>query len=102
MEIVVENGDQLIVRGSERVLILNRKARTISGLHGPLCSFDKICSIAITRNQQRTGDPKDREFSLYLRFGWLSGICLGSCDSESDVSIVAAHLTTWTGKPVRP
>lgn len=92
MEIIEENGDQLI---------LDRKARTISGLHGPLCSFDKVRSISISRNRQRTGDPKDREFSLDLRFGWLAGISFGATDNESDASIVAARLATWTGKPVR-
>lgn len=97
MEILGETGEELIVRGSERVLILNRKTGTISGLHAQIAKFDKVRSVKICIGSD---DDTFGKYSVLIYFGIFSSIYLGYTDSEICASSMAAKLSTWIGKPV--
>lgn len=45
MEVLQESDDELMIRGSERILIINRKKKSISGIHSILTTFSKIRHI---------------------------------------------------------
>lgn len=96
MEILEESDDELVVRGSERILILNRKEGTISGLHSSLTTFAKVREIIIGQ----IANEGIISYSVSLKLGMLSSICLGNTFSDIDASVVAAKLSTWTGKSV--
>jgi len=99
MEVLKETDDELMVRGSERVLILNRKKGTISGLRSSLTTFAKVRDVRI---RQISDGESSRivSYSVSLSLGTFSSICLGYADSQIDASVMAAKLSTWTGKNV--
>ena len=99
MEVLKETDEELMVRGSERVLILNRKKGTISGLHSSHATFSKVQNIRI---DQFSDEESSRisSYSVSISLGTFSSICLGYTDSQIDASVMAAKLSTWIGKHV--
>ncbi len=99
MEVLQENDDELMVRGSERVLIINRKKRSISGIHSILTTFSKIQHIRITEIVD-SDSSEPTSYSVSLVLGLFSSICLGYTSSQIDASVMAAKLSTWIEKEV--
>lgn len=98
MEVLTESDEELVVRGNERVLILNRKRATISGIHSTITTFEKVRNVRI--EHIRDHDSGRDSYSVCLALGTFSSVCLGSSDSQFEASTIAAKLGRWTGKDV--
>ena len=99
MEVLQETDDELMVRGSERVLLINRKKKSISGIHSILTTFSKVQHIRITEIAE-ADSSEALSYSVSLVLGMFSSICLGYTSSQIDASVMAAKLSTWIGKEV--
>ncbi|WP_265948949.1 hypothetical protein [Dechloromonas sp. A34] len=100
IEIIHESENELTVRGSDRVLILDRGHRTISGLHSKIAPYDQVRHILIHQQLNSTDDAGMGRYSVVLSLGIMKSIHVGHTNSQINASIVAAKLSTWTGKPV--
>ena len=100
IEIINESENELAVRGSDRVLILDRGRRTISGLHSKIATYDQVRHILIHQQLNSMGDAHMGRYSVALSLGILKSIHVGHTNSQINASILAAKLSTWTGKPV--
>ena len=99
MEVLQETDDELMVRGSERVLLINRKKKSISGIHSILTTFSKVQHIRIIEIAE-ADSSEALSYSVSLVLGMFSSICLGYTSSQIDASVMAAKLSTWIGKEV--
>ena len=99
LEVLQETDDELMVRGSERVLIINRKKKSISGIHSVLTTFSKVQHIKITEIAD-SDSSEPTSYSVSLVLGMFSSICLGYTSSQIDASVMAAKLSTWIEKEV--
>ena len=99
MEVLQESDDELMIRGSERILIINRKKKSISGIHSILTTFSKVQHIRIIEIAE-ADSSEALSYSVSLVLGMFSSICLGYTSSQIDASVMAAKLSTWIGKEV--
>ena len=100
MEVLSETETELVVRGSERALILDRSRRTISGIDDALAEFDDIQQIRIAAHSDSDTQEAFGRYSVTLKRKRSTGIRLGCTDDQLDASIVAAKLSTWLEVPV--
>ncbi|MBS1143595.1 MAG: hypothetical protein H6R14_1001 [Proteobacteria bacterium] len=98
-EVISEEDDELVIRGSVQALVVNRQARTVANLKRVLCSFDQIKSIRI-RDSGANNDGFQRGYTVSLSLGSFSSVTLGESGDAINASSAAAKLATWTGKPV--
>lgn len=98
-EILDESEDELVIRGSMQILVVNRRARTISNLKRVLCTFDRIKCIRIHYSGTNSEGYKP-SYSVSLSLGVFSSIRLGESNDASNASTAAAKLSTWTSKNV--
>ncbi|GAB3252661.1 hypothetical protein [Chitinimonas naiadis] len=99
MEVVRESEHELIVRGSNRVLIIDKRKRTISGIDKLLALFNDVQAVQIRRHAQRHGWPDT--YTVAIITGRRGTLNLGRTIDEVDASIMAAKLGTWLGATVR-
>lgn len=101
IEIIQESENELTVRGSDGVLILDRGRHTISSLHSKIATYDQVRHILIHQQLNSMGDAGMGRYSVILSLGIFNkSIHVGHTNSQINASIVAAKLSTWTGKPV--
>lgn len=100
IEIIQESENELTVRGSDRVLILDRGRRTISSLYSKIATYDQVRHILIHQQLNSMGDSDMGRYSVVLSLGTFKSIHVGHTNSQINASIVAAKLSTWTGKHV--
>jgi len=97
METLNETEEELTIRGSERILVLNRRTGTISGLHSKISSFEKVKNVKISVTDDGDGAT---EYSVWLSTGAFSSLCVGYTRNEIDASLMAAKFGMWLGKDV--
>jgi hypothetical protein len=99
VDIAEETEDRLVLRAGRRRITVFRKYRTIKvndDRHQPIVKFK---SIDLTRHSR--GEDGPPYWKIVLRRSWLSVLTIGEHETQVDASMVAAHLSTYTGLPVR-
>lgn len=95
---VVDHTDQrLVIRSGHVEFVVDRNVGTVARAGREVARIDAIRSIDIARIKDDDG-PERWTVSLYLL--WFSRVRIGSTTDDVDASIVAAHLSTITGKKV--
>lgn len=84
--------------GSQR-LVLDRRSRLITKQGSLFLRFDAILSIDVVHS--RGHDERPDCWKVKLKTGPLWGRTLLSTTDDADASILAARISTITGKPVR-
>lgn len=100
MEVLSESDNELVVRGSERVLILDRQTKRIRGIDHELARFDEISEIRVSAERDAETQSEFGRFSLALQRRRGGPIRLGYTDDQLDASIIGAKLSTWLAVPV--
>jgi len=99
LEIVEQDDNQLILKNNIRQFIISKRYRTVkSGTH-LLARFDAIETIDIAHHCS----DDDDYWSVRLNVkGSFFPVTVGHTRDEVDASIVAARISTFTGRKVRP
>ncbi|MCX9157444.1 hypothetical protein OPU71_15050 [Niveibacterium sp. 24ML] len=100
MEIIRESENELVLRGSERVIILDRVTRRIRGIDHELARFDEISEIHVNAELDAETQSEFGRYSLALKRRRGGPIRLGYTDDQLDASIIGAKLSTWLAVPV--
>jgi hypothetical protein len=96
--ILAEEPERIVVRGSGGVFVFDRRRAQCSRNEQVLIPFDQIQCIDVLRGRD---DNLPDVWSVALRRNWWSKIVIGTTADATDASIVAAHISTATGRKVR-
>jgi hypothetical protein len=99
LEIVRDDARHLVLKNRQRELSLDRRFGTVKSGTRVLTRFRDVQAIEVTCQRARGGEPM--LWSVRLRLGWFSTLSIGRTHDDVHASIVAARLSTMTGKPVR-
>jgi hypothetical protein len=95
---MTEQGDKrLVITSSGRQLVADNARRAFTSSGNVVARFDAIQSIDVKRTESENG-PTVWTVSLYL--SWFSRVHVGRTTDDAEASIVAARLSTITGKKV--
>ena len=97
IEIVVHDERHLVLASEGRQVVVDNRFSTVKSGTKVLTLFDAIQSIDIQRQHNDDG-PETWNVSLYIN--WHSRVQIGRTSDATEASIVAAHLSTITGKKV--
>ena len=99
-EIVIASEDarQLELQSSDRNTVINTRYQTVKTGTNLLARFDEIKSIDITRH---SSDDEPDSWLVSLNLSWFSSVNIGRTTDDTNASIVAARISTFTGKRVR-
>jgi hypothetical protein len=99
LEIVHQDDDQLILKNNSREFIVSKRYRTVkSGTH-VLARFEAIETIDV-RYHRGNDEPDYWSVTLNVK-GSFFPVTIGHAREDVDASIVAARISTFTGKRVR-
>jgi len=100
LEIVGQDDDQLILKNnSQQFVVSKRFANITSGAH-VIARFDDIDSVGIARHRTSDKAPAYWAVTLCMK-GSAPPVTIGTSLDDVDASIVAARISTYTGKMVR-
>jgi hypothetical protein len=97
IEMTEQGDDRLLIQSSGRQLVADKSRRAITSSGRVVARFDAIQSIDVKRTENENG-PTVWTISLYLSL--FSRIHIGRTTDDAEASIVAARLSTITGKKV--
>ncbi|WP_374355525.1 hypothetical protein [Chitinimonas sp.] len=100
LEIVQQTADVLVIQGGRQRFSFSKTSRSVSANGKRLARFDEIEWIDIGRARKDDDGPERWWVRLKLR-GWFATIPIGASPIDADASIVAARISTYTGKAVR-
>ena len=100
LEIVRQDENLLVLKNNSRQFAINKRFRTVKSGTQVLAQFDAIETIDITHRRASDDSPEHWSVSLNLK-GWFASITIGDARNDLDASIVAAKISTFTGKKVR-
>jgi hypothetical protein len=98
IEILQHDDRLLVLKSGNRSVIADNRFQTVKTGESVLARFDAIKSIDITVNNNDDGPPL---WLISLNLNWHSSVKIGESSDSTEASIVAAHLSTITGKKVR-
>jgi hypothetical protein len=98
IEILEETDTQLILQSSSRHTVLNKRYGTVKSRSQTLARFDEIKCIDIN---YQAPDEGPATWTVSLNLSWCAAITIGETDDSTDASIIAARLSSFTGKQVR-
>ena len=99
LEIVQQDDNQLILKNNSRQFIVSKRYRTVKSGTRVLARFDAIETIDVAHLY---GDDEPEYWSVRLNVqGSFLPVIIGHTLNDVDASIVAARISTFTGKKVR-
>lgn len=99
LEIVQQDDDQLILKNNSRQFIVSKRYRTVKSGTRVLARFDAIETIDVAHLYD---DDEPEYWSVRLNVkGSFLPVIIGHTLNDVDASIVAARISTLTGKKVR-
>jgi hypothetical protein len=97
MALVDHSEHRLVIHSGDVEFVVDRRVGTVARSGRPVARIDAIRTIDIGRTKDEDG-PEYWTVSLYL--SWFSRVHIGSTTDDVEASIIAAHLSTITGKKV--
>jgi hypothetical protein len=97
MVLVDHTDKRLVIRSGTVELVVDRQVGTVARAGRKVASIEAIRSIDIARSDEEDG-PERWSVSLYI--SWFSRVHIGDTYDDVNASIIAAHLSTITGKKV--
>lgn len=97
IEIVEQDERRLVTLSERRQVVVDKRFGTVKCGAKVLASFDAIQSIDI---QHQRGDDVAEAWNVSLYLSWYARVQIGRTDDATEASIVAARLSTITGKKV--
>ena len=97
LEVREEDQDRLVLLANRRLIVADRKAKTVRSGGRLLASFNAITSIEIKRSHDNEGPEV---WVVSLRLIRDRRVVIGESADDTDASLVAAKLSTITGKKV--
>ena len=99
LEIIQQDDNQLILKNNSRQFIVSKRYRTVKSGTRVLARFDAIETIDVAHLY---GDDEPEYWSVRLNVkGSFLPVIIGHTLNDVDASIVAARISTFTGKKVR-
>jgi hypothetical protein len=98
LEILQHDDRLLVLKTGNRSVVTDKRFQTVKTGESVLATFDAIKSIDITANSNDDGPPF---WVVSLNLNWHSSVRIGESSDATQASIVAAHMSTITGKKVR-
>jgi hypothetical protein len=99
IEIVTEDDRRLALRSASLFVVFNRAARSVKAGRLPVASFESFSAVEVVRHF--VGESDQPIWSVFLRSGAGSRVLLGTCVEPTQASVVGAHVSTFTGLPVK-
>lgn len=97
IEILEQSDTQLVLASGRREIVVNKRFGTVKSGQRVLARFADIRAIEI---QRRRDDDGPDTWSVSLALSWWSSVHVGRTEDATEASIVAARLSTITGKKV--
>jgi len=97
LEVREEAQDRLVLLANRRLIVADRKAKTVRSGGRLLASFNAITSIEIKHSHNNEGPEV---WVVSLRLIRDRRVVIGESADDTDASLVAAKLSTITGKKV--
>lgn len=99
LDIVHDDERSLVLRTRRREIAVDRRYGTVKTGSRVLARFADVKCIELRGLRDRSGESV--VWSVSLRLGWFRHIGIGMSHDDVHASIVAARLSTLTGRPVR-
>jgi hypothetical protein len=99
LEIVQQDDNQLILKNNSRQFIISKRYRTVKSGTRVLARFEAIETIDV-RHHPSIDEPEYWSVRLNVK-GSFFPVTIGHTCGDVDASIVAARISTFTGKKVR-
>ena len=91
---------RLVLEVNFRQIVLDKRSQLVSSSGKLLARFDDIQAIELIHQINGTGQRKGEWWVVHLRLAG-QNIRIGQTIDDVQASIVAAHMSKITGKPVR-
>ena len=99
IEILEQNGVQLILRGNRREIVVNNSHGTVTSGLRLLTQIQAIESIDIKHIEESRN--RRESWTVRLNLDTHKSVMIGNTRDQVDAAIAAANLSTVTGKRVR-